>query len=64
MRNSEAMDIIDVKGSDLAGDPREWLTKALTEEDADKPGPRNTITGNSKRKHQVITILMFIFKVS
>ena len=29
------------------------MTKALTEDDADKPGPKNTIVGNSRRKHQI-----------
>ena len=32
--------IIDVKFDDIKPDEREWLTKALTEDDADKPGPK------------------------
>ena len=45
--------IIDVNYEDIKPDEREWMTKALTENDADKPGPKNTIKGNSKRKHQI-----------
>lgn len=45
--------VIDVNFEDIKPDEREWLTKALTEEEADKPGPRNTIGGNMKRKHQI-----------
>ncbi len=41
------------QGSDLAADTREWLTKALTEEDTDRPGPRNTIKGQTRKKHQI-----------
>ena len=29
------------------------MLKALTEDDADKPGPKNTIKGERKRKHQI-----------
>jgi hypothetical protein len=32
--------IIDVNFDDIKPDAREWLTKALTEDDADKPGPK------------------------
>ena len=32
--------IIDVNFDDIKPDEREWLTKALTEDDADKPGPK------------------------
>jgi proline-rich protein PRCC len=45
--------IIDVNFEDIKPDEREWVTKALTEDDDDKPGPRNTIGGNQKRKHQI-----------
>lgn len=45
--------IIDVNFEDIKPDEREWLTKALTEDEADKPGPRNTIKGERKRKHQI-----------
>ena len=45
--------IIDVNYEDIKPDEREWLTKALTENDADKPGPKNTVGGNQKRKHQI-----------
>ncbi len=41
------------QSSDIAADTREWLTKALTEDDDNKPGPRNTIKGQTKRKHQI-----------
>ena len=53
LRRKEEMQVVDVSGADLAADTREWLTKALTEDDADKPGPKNTIKGESRRKHQV-----------
>lgn len=45
--------IIDVKFDDIKPDEREWLTKALTEDEADKPGPKNTIKGERKSKHQI-----------
>jgi len=45
--------IIDVNFDDIKPDEREWLTKALTEDDADKPGPKNTIKGERKTKHQI-----------
>ena len=44
--------IIEVNQGDLTADPREWLTKTLTQED-DTPGPRCNIGGTSKRKHQI-----------
>ncbi len=47
----------------MAADTREWLTKALTEDDTDKPGPRNTIKGEKKRKHQVCIIILEKFLV-
>lgn len=45
--------IIDVNFDDIKPDEREWLTKALTEDDADKPGPKNTIKGERRSKHQI-----------
>ena len=45
--------IVDVNYEDIKPDEREWLTKALTEEDSDKPGPRNTIKGEKRRKNQI-----------
>jgi len=42
-----------IKGSELQADTREWLTKALTEEDDSKPGPRNTVVGDARKKHQI-----------
>ncbi len=45
--------IVDVNFDDIKPDEREWLTKAVTEDDADKPGPKNTIKGERKRKHQI-----------
>jgi len=45
--------IIDVNFDDIKPDEREWLTKALTEDDADAPGPKNTIKGEKKTKHQI-----------
>ena len=53
MRNRETMDVVDVDAANLQADTREWLTKALTEDDTDKPGPRNTIKGQSRSKHQI-----------
>lgn len=45
--------IIDLNFDDIKPDEREWLTKALTEDDADAPGPKNTIKGERKTKHQI-----------
>lgn len=52
-RGEQCDNVIDVNYEDIKPDEREWLTKALTEDDADKPGPKNTIGGNMKRKHQI-----------
>ena len=46
-------DMVEVSGESLKGDPREWMVKALTEDETDKPGPRNTIKGRTKAKHQI-----------
>ena len=46
-------DIVEVNQDNLKADEREWVTKALTEDAADKPGPRCTIKGQTKRKHQI-----------
>jgi len=48
----ELANIVEVNQSDLTADPREWMTKAMTE-DVEAPGPRNTIGGQTKRKHQI-----------
>ena len=53
LKTGESMDVVDVDGKELVADTREWLTKALTEDETDKPGPRNTIKGEQKRKHQI-----------
>ena len=45
--------VIDVNFEDIKPDEREWLTKALTEDDADAPGPKNNVKGNERRKHQI-----------
>ena len=44
--------IIEVNQGDLTADPREWLTKTLTQDD-EAPGPRCNIGGTTKRKHQI-----------
>lgn len=44
--------IIEVNQGDLTADPREWLTKTLTQDD-EGPGPRCNIGGQTKRKHQI-----------
>lgn len=54
-------DIVEVNQDNLKADEREWVTKALTEDAADKPGPRCTVKGQTKRKHQ-ITYLAAIAK--
>ena len=46
-------DIVEVNQDNLKADEREWVTKALTEDAADKPGPRCTVKGQTKRKHQI-----------
>ena len=51
-KESIADNIIDVNQGDLTADPREWLTKTLTQDD-DAPGPRCNIGGTTKRKHQI-----------
>lgn len=53
LKHAEGIDVVDVNAKALQADPREWMVKALTEEDADKPGPRNNIKGQTKRKHQI-----------
>jgi hypothetical protein len=55
------VEVVDVNEDQLTADPREWLTKALTEDAADKPGPKCTVKGQTKRKHQ-ITYLAAIAK--
>ena len=42
---------VEINASDLTADPREWM-KGLTD-DSDKPGPRNTIGGLTKKRHQI-----------
>ena len=44
--------IVDVNEEDMRGDPRVWLTKAMTEEQAPRPtgkGPK----GLAKSRHQI-----------
>ena len=41
---------ISVHNVDFFG--REWMKQTL-KEDAEAPGPRNTIKGQTKRKHQI-----------
>lgn len=57
LRNSqkipEADDMIDVNMESLKGDPSDWITKAMADEDADKPGPKCTVKGLTKKKHQI-----------
>jgi len=46
------LNIVDVHGDDMKGDPRVWLTKAMTEEKAPRPtgtGPK----GLAKTRHQI-----------
>jgi len=46
------LNIVDIHGDDMKGDPRVWLTKALTEEKAPRPtgkGPK----GLAKTRHQI-----------
>jgi len=48
----EKFDIIDINEDDMKGDPRTWLTKAMTEEEAPRPsgtGPK----GLAKSRHQI-----------
>lgn len=48
----EDMQIIDINEEDMKGDPRVWLTKAMTEEQAPRPsgkGPK----GLAKTRHQI-----------
>jgi len=48
----EIANIVDVNQSDLTAEPLEWMKQTL-KEDAEAPGPRNTIKGQTKRKHQI-----------
>lgn len=48
----EDLNIIDINEDDMKGDPRVWLTKAMTEEQAPRPsgkGPK----GLAKTRHQI-----------
>lgn len=50
----ENIDVVEISGDDIKPDEREWLVKALTEEQAQRPlsvssGPG----GQSKKKHQI-----------
>jgi hypothetical protein len=54
----EEFNLIEVNNDDIKPDPREWMTKALTDEsERGDPGPKCTIKGQKKRKHQVIIFL-------
>ena len=52
MKEDPNMKIIDINEGDMRGDPRVWLTKAMTEEQAPRPtgkGPK----GLAKSRHQI-----------
>ena len=51
--NNEEQQIIDVRADNLTGDPREWLVKAMTEDDPNKPGPKNNVKGVERSRHQI-----------
>ena len=55
--------IIDVNFDDIKPDAREWLTKALTEDDADKPGPKviTFLRDNSIRFNNLFSIVHHAF---
>merc|ERR1712241_1655571 len=45
----EIANIVDVNQSDLTAEPLEWMKQTL-KEDAEAPGPRNTIKGQTMHK--------------
>lgn len=52
MKEDPNMKIVDVNEEDMRGDPRVWLTKAMTEEKAPRPtgkGPK----GLARSRHQI-----------
>ena len=53
-RPGEEISFIEVNNDDIKPDPREWMTKALTEDsEKGEPGPKCNIKGEKKRKHQI-----------
>ena len=50
--DADVMKIIDVHEDQMRGDPRDWMTKAMTEEKAPRPsgkGPK----GLARSRHQI-----------
>eukprot|EP00096_Caligus_rogercresseyi_P014683 TRINITY_DN7199_c0_g1_i1.p1 TRINITY_DN7199_c0_g1~~TRINITY_DN7199_c0_g1_i1.p1 ORF type:complete len:367 (+),score=138.53 TRINITY_DN7199_c0_g1_i1:33-1133(+) len=45
--------VLEINGEDNRADPKVWMTKALTEDETSKPGPRVTIKGVQKSRHQI-----------
>ncbi|XP_040574891.1 uncharacterized protein [Lepeophtheirus salmonis] len=45
--------VVEINGEDNRADPNIWLTKAVTEDELSKPGPRVTIKGVQKSRHQI-----------
>ncbi len=46
-------DVVDVNQEHLTADPKDWIAKALSEDAADKPGPKCNVKGQTKKKHQI-----------
>lgn len=58
----EDIQMIDINATDIMPDPRDWRTKALTEEDhtpAVKKGEEPSV--QSKRKHQITYLAYQVF---
>jgi len=47
------INFVEVKNDDIKPDPRDWMVKALSEDQEGQPGPKNTIKGERKKKHQI-----------
>ena len=47
------VDVIEISGEDIKPDEREWLVKALTEEQVMRPASTSIGGGQSKKKHQI-----------
>ena len=45
--------IIDVSYDEIKPDESVWYNNAMSEDMADKPGPKNTVGGKQKRTHQI-----------
>jgi Mitotic checkpoint regulator, MAD2B-interacting len=53
-KQREELNFVDIHNDDIKPTPREWMVTALTDEsERGDPGPRCTIKGEKKKKHQI-----------